>query len=52
MASTLCVGKHFKTTVLGYEADQKLTTGGFQTEIVFDSHKDSEKKGSKNKITV
>lgn len=45
------IGKHFKTAVLGYKLDEKLT-GGFQTEVTFESHKDSEKKGNKNKIVI
>jgi translation initiation factor 4E len=52
MSRVLTIGKHFKVGVLGYEADQKLVTGGFQTEVTFESHKDSEKKGNKNRLTV
>ncbi|WRT70841.1 uncharacterized protein IL334_007840 [Kwoniella shivajii] len=52
MARILTIGKHFKVSVLGYELDQKLVTGGFQTEIMFESHRDSEKKGNKNKIII
>lgn len=51
-ARLLNIGKHFKTSVLGYELEQKLTEGGFQTELTFDAHKDSEKKVNKNKFTV
>ncbi|KAL7420857.1 eukaryotic translation initiation factor 4E [Cryptotrichosporon argae] len=52
MARILMIGRHFKVSVLGYELDQKLVTGGFQTEVTFESHKDSEKKGNKNKIVI
>jgi len=46
------VGKHFKTAVLGYSDSQKLA-GPLATEVEFQSHKDSEKKGkSTRKITV
>nr|AIO05514.1 eukaryotic translation initiation factor 4E [Hypsizygus marmoreus] len=46
------VGKHFKTSVLGFSAGQKLG-GPLATEVVFLSHKDSEKKGkSAKKIVV
>jgi len=38
------VGKHFKTSVLGYPEGQKLA-GPLATEVEFLSHKDSEKKG-------
>jgi len=46
------IGKHFKVSVLGYESDQKLVSGGLQTEVTFESHKDSERKGNKNKLVV
>ncbi|KAK8850657.1 hypothetical protein IAR55_004577 [Kwoniella newhampshirensis] len=52
MNRIVTIGRHFKASVLGYELDQKLVTGGFQTEITFESHKDSEKKGNKNKIVI
>ncbi|WWD20831.1 hypothetical protein CI109_105308 [Kwoniella shandongensis] len=52
MNRIVTIGRHFKVSVLGYELDQKLVTGGFQTEITFESHKDSEKKGNKNKIVI
>jgi translation initiation factor 4E len=52
MNRILTIGKHFKVDVLGYKLDQKLVTGGFQTEVSFESHKDSEKKGKKNVIVV
>ncbi|TFY54045.1 hypothetical protein EVG20_g9868 [Dentipellis fragilis] len=46
------VGRHFKTSVLGYSDSQKLA-GPLATEVEFLSHKDSEKKGkSARKITV
>ena len=35
----MTIGRHFKVSVLGYEADQKLVSGGFQTEVTFESHK-------------
>ncbi|KAK1923172.1 putative cap binding protein [Papiliotrema laurentii] len=52
MSRIMTIGRHFKTSVLGYEPDQKLVSGGFQTEVTFESHKDSEKKGNKNKLVV
>lgn len=46
------IGKHFKTSVLGYSDVQKLA-GPLATEVEFLSHKDSEKKGkSAKKIIV
>jgi translation initiation factor 4E len=38
------VGRHFKTSVLGFSPSQKLA-GPLATEVEFLSHKDSEKKG-------
>ncbi|BEJ09246.1 hypothetical protein CcaverHIS641_0601610 [Cutaneotrichosporon cavernicola] len=52
MKRILTIGRYFKVSVLGYAEDQKLMTGGFQTEILFESHKDSERKGNKNKLTI
>lgn len=49
------IGKHFKTSVLGYNLDDKLSVGGasgLQSEVEFESHKASEKKGNKEKIVV
>lgn len=46
------VGRHFKTSVLGYSDQQKLA-GPLATEVEFLSHKDSEKKGKQaRKIVV
>jgi translation initiation factor 4E len=45
------IGKHFKTSVLGYEIGQKLG-GPLATEVEFQSHKDSEKKGKGKRIVV
>ncbi|KAI0304877.1 eukaryotic translation initiation factor 4E class I [Russula brevipes] len=46
------VGRHFKTAVLGYTDSQKLA-GPLATDVEFQSHKDSEKKGkSGRKIIV
>lgn len=45
------IGKHFKSSVLGYSESQKLG-GPLATEVEFLSHKDSEKKGKARKITV
>jgi translation initiation factor 4E len=47
------VGKHFKTTVLGYNDTAKLA-GPLATEVEFMSHKDSEKKSKsgQRKIVV
>jgi len=45
------VGRHFKTSVLGYPDTAKLA-GPLATDVEFLSHKDSEKKGKSKKITV
>ncbi|KAF5374895.1 hypothetical protein D9758_000220 [Tetrapyrgos nigripes] len=45
------VGRHFKTSVLGYPENAKLG-GPLATEVEFLSHKDSEKKGKAKKIVV
>ncbi|KAF5314012.1 hypothetical protein D9611_006852 [Ephemerocybe angulata] len=46
------VGRHFKMQVLGYQEVQRLA-GPLATEVEFQSHKDSEKKGkSVRKIVV
>jgi translation initiation factor 4E len=52
MSRIMAIGRHFKVSVLGYSPDKKLIQGGFQTEVTFESHKDSEKKGNKNKIVI
>jgi translation initiation factor 4E len=46
------IGRHFKIQVLGYSESAKLQ-GPLATEVEFQSHKDSEKKGkSAKKIVV
>jgi len=45
------IGKHFKMQVLGFAETQKLA-GPLATEVEFQSHKDSEKKGRGKKIVV
>ncbi|KAH9486875.1 Eukaryotic translation initiation factor 4E-1 [Psilocybe cubensis] len=45
------VGKHFKTSVLGYPEGARLA-GPLATEVEFLSHKDSEKKGKPKKLIV
>lgn len=45
------VGKHFKTSVLGFAEGQKLG-GPLATEVEFLSHKDSEKKGKAAKKII
>lgn len=45
------IGHHFKENVLGFSKNQKLA-GPLATEVEFQSHKDSEKKGKGKKITV
>lgn len=45
------IGKHFKTSVLGYGEAQKLG-GPLATEVEFVSHKESEKKGRTKKWVV
>lgn len=44
------IGKHFKTSVLGYDLNQKVG-GGLTSDVEFQSHKESEKKKGK-KIVV
>ncbi|KZT61066.1 translation initiation factor eIF4e [Calocera cornea HHB12733] len=44
MERIMFIGTHFKTSLLGYELKQKLL-GGLSTEVEFQSHKESEKKG-------
>ena len=48
----LLIGNHFKVSVLGFSKDQKLVQGGLQTEVFFESHSDSEKKGNTKKLVV
>jgi translation initiation factor 4E len=45
------IGRHFKTSVLGFAESQKLG-GPLATEVEYLSHKDSEKKGKGKKIIV
>jgi translation initiation factor 4E len=45
------IGRHFKTSVLGYAENAKLN-GPLATEVEFISHKDSEKKGKGKKIII
>ncbi|KAG0708926.1 eukaryotic translation initiation factor 4E class I [Suillus ampliporus] len=45
------VGRHFKTNVLGYPENHKLS-GPLATEVEFLSHKDSEKKGKAAKKLI
>lgn len=45
------VGRHFKTSVLGYSESQRLA-GALATEVEFLSHKDSEKKGKQAKKII
>ncbi|CAL1695399.1 unnamed protein product [Somion occarium] len=45
------IGKHFKTSVLGYGESAKLA-GPLATEVEFLSHKDSEKKGKQAKKII
>lgn len=45
------VGRHFKTSVLGFQEGQRLG-GSLATEVEFMSHKDSEKKGKNAKKIV
>lgn len=45
------IGRHFKTSVLGFAQSQKLA-GPLATEVEFLSHKDSEKKGKQTKKIV
>ena len=52
MTRIMNIGKHFKTSVMGYDIDAKVPNSGFHTEIFFESHADSEKKGNKKKLVV
>lgn len=45
------IGRHFKTTVLGFQESQKLA-GALATDVEFLSHKDSEKKGKAAKKII
>ena len=45
------VGRHFKTSVLGYQESQRLAAA-LATEVEFLSHKDSEKKGKQAKKII
>lgn len=45
------IGRHFKTSVLGY-ADSAKLAGPLATEVEFLSHKDSEKKGKQAKKII
>lgn len=45
------VGRHFKTSVLGFPEGHKLS-GPLATEVEFLSHKDSEKKGKTAKKLI
>jgi len=45
------IGRHFKTSVLGYTESAKLA-GPLATEVEFLSHKDSEKKGKQAKKLI
>jgi translation initiation factor 4E len=45
------IGRHFKENVLGYNRSQKLAAP-LATEVEFQSHKDSERKGKGKKIIV
>ncbi|KAF8922484.1 translation initiation factor eIF 4e-like domain-containing protein [Mucidula mucida] len=45
------IGRHFKTSVLGYTESQRLQ-GPLATEVEFLSHKDSEKKGKSKKLII
>ncbi|KAI0639757.1 eukaryotic translation initiation factor 4E class I [Trametes polyzona] len=45
------IGRHFKTSVLGYSESQRLA-GALATEVEFLSHKDSEKKGKQAKKII
>ncbi|KAI0756651.1 eukaryotic translation initiation factor 4E class I [Daedaleopsis nitida] len=45
------IGRHFKTSVLGYQESAKLG-GNLATDVEFLSHKDSEKKGKQAKKIV
>ncbi|EPQ27887.1 uncharacterized protein PFL1_04631 [Pseudozyma flocculosa PF-1] len=49
MARLLDIGKHFKTSILGYDLDAKVG-GGLTSDVEFQSHKESEKKKGKKTI--
>lgn len=45
------IGRHFKTSVLGYQEAQRLQ-GPLATEVEFMSHKDAERKGKSKKLII
>ncbi|TYJ53893.1 hypothetical protein B9479_005442 [Cryptococcus floricola] len=51
-ARLLSIGQHFKSSVLGHDLDSTLVGAGYQTEVTFDAHRDSDKKQNKNKFSV
>jgi translation initiation factor 4E len=52
MAKTLQMGRFFKTSVLGFDESHKAMAGGLQSDVNFESHRNSEKKGNKDKLVV
>jgi translation initiation factor 4E len=48
----LNIGKHFKVGILGYQLNQQVGGGGMQSDVEFQSHKDSERKGKGRKFVV
>lgn len=52
MAKFLQIGRFFKTSVLGMDESHKPIAGGLQSDVNFESHRNSEKKGNKDKIIV
>ena len=46
------IGKHLKTSILGFDANQKIGSGGLTSEVEFQSHKESEKKKGKKFVVV
>ena len=51
-ARLLEIGKHLKTSILGYDVNQKIGSGGLTSEVEFQSHKESEKKRGKKFVAV
>lgn len=46
------IGKHMKTSILGYDLHQKVGSGGLTSEVEFQSHKESKKKKGKKFVAV
>jgi translation initiation factor 4E len=56
MNRIMLIGRHFKVNVLGFGLNDSITNegqlGSLNSEVNFESHKDSEVKGNKKKIVL